>query len=108
MNPLDRYQEVGQAVAEKETGFGQMFGKPCIQLEGKAFAVFFQEAMVFKLTGEAHLQALQLEGAKLWDPSGKKRPMKDWVQVPFAHEQAWPAFAAIALKQCRTALQRQA
>ena len=36
--------------------------------------------------------------ARLWDPSGKHRPMKEWVQIPFACARAWPELAAQALK----------
>lgn len=71
----------------------QMFGKPCFKIEGKAFACFFAECMVFKLGGESHSRALALEGAMLFDPSGKGRPMKAWVQVPAAHAALWPALA---------------
>lgn len=38
--------------------------------------------MVFKLTGGIHQEALSLDGSQLFDPSGKKRRMKEWVQVP--------------------------
>jgi hypothetical protein len=53
---------------------GKIFGKACIKTHGKA-----------------------LDGAQLWDPSGKHRPMKEWVQIPFACAHAWPAMAARAL-----------
>ena len=48
--------------------------------------------MVFKLTGTDHTQALALEGAHLFDPSGKGRAMKEWVQAPFDQVAAWPSF----------------
>ncbi|MCB0739092.1 MAG: hypothetical protein KDC92_16400, partial [Bacteroidetes bacterium] len=59
-----------------------MFGKPCFKINGKAFESFFQEEMVFKLNGQDHSNALSLNGAQLFDPSGKGRAMKEWVQVP--------------------------
>ena len=64
-----------------------MFGKKCFKTGkgGKPFVSFFQDCMVFKLTGADHTQALILEGAHLFDPSGKGRAMKEWVQVPFNH-----------------------
>ncbi|RYD54859.1 MAG: hypothetical protein EOP56_17985 [Sphingobacteriales bacterium] len=74
----------------------QMFGKPCFKINGKAFVCFFQGCMVFKLTGDIHAIALKLEGAKLFDPSGKGRAMKEWVQVPFAHITEWQKFAEAA------------
>lgn len=45
--------------------------------------------MVFMLTGNTHSEALSLDGSKLFDPSGKKRPMKEWVQVPFTDKVKW-------------------
>jgi len=75
----------------------QMFGKPCFKINGKAFASFFENAMVFKLTGDAHKEAMSLDGSRLFDPSGKNRPMKEWVQVPFAYRDHWQKFAQDAL-----------
>lgn len=76
----------------------QMFGKPCFNLNGKAFMCFFQNEMVFKLNGNTHKEALALKDSQLFDPSGKKRPMKEWVQVPFTHSDRWEKFAEAALK----------
>lgn len=75
-----------------------MFGKPCYKINGKAFVCFFQECMVFKLTGDTHAMALKLEGAVLFDPSGKGRAMKEWVQVPFAHKKHWTSLTNAALE----------
>jgi len=77
---------------------GQIFGKACIKTHGKALAAFFQGDIALKLSGDDHRAALTLEGARLWDPSGKHRPMKEWVQIRFACAQAWPDLAAQALK----------
>jgi len=76
----------------------QLFGKPCFKVGGKAFVCFFQNEMVFKLTNEAHSDALSLDGAQLFDPSGKKRPMKEWVQVPFDYQDQWAGFAQQAME----------
>ncbi len=75
-----------------------MFGKPCFKFDKKAFVCFYQNEMVFKLTGMVHKEALSLNGAQLFDPSGKKRPMKEWVQVPFDYAEKWSKFAEEALK----------
>lgn len=76
-----------------DTEQSQMFGKPCFKIGEKAFVAFFQDEMVFKLAGDIHAQALALEGAKLFDPAGNGRAMKQWVQVPFAHRENWVIFA---------------
>jgi len=89
------YQSIGEGLKNAEAS--AMFGKPCLKIEGKAFAAFFEEAMVFKLTGETHAQALKLSGSKLWDPSGKGRAMKEWVQVPYEHHDQWSHLAESAL-----------
>jgi len=53
--------------------------------------------MVFKLGGDVHKEALSLDGSVLFDPSGKNRPMKEWVQVTFRHKNKWEKFAKAAL-----------
>ncbi len=90
----DEYIRVGQQITGAEQS--QMFGKPCFKTGGKAFVAYFQDSMVFKLTGDAHADALALEGAQLFDPSGKGRAMKEWVQVPNAHKDLWPELASAA------------
>jgi hypothetical protein len=76
----------------------QMFGKPCFKINGKAFICFFQNEMVFKLDGDSLKEALDLKGSKLFDPSGKSRPMKEWVQIPFKHGRKWNYFTEKALE----------
>ncbi|MGZ5242711.1 MAG: hypothetical protein ACXWDO_04465 [Bacteroidia bacterium] len=54
-----------------------MFGKPCFKIKGKAFISFFQDCLVCKLSGDEHREALSLEGAVLFDPSGRGKPMEE-------------------------------
>jgi len=75
---------------------GKMFGMPCLKNNGKAFAGFYEGAMVFKLRGHKHAEALALSGARLFDPSGR-RPMKEWVEVPSEHASSWLGLAKDAL-----------
>jgi len=89
------YISIGQKIKESEQS--QMFGKPCFKINKKAFVCFFQSSMVFKLTGEAHSDALSLDGTQLFDPSGKERPMKEWVQVPFDYSDNWTEYANLAM-----------
>ncbi len=90
------YIETGKAIKDAEQS--QMFGKPCFKINGKAFVSFFQDAMIFKLKDEFHKEALSLDGAQLFDPSGKKRPMKEWVQVPYDYKDRWKTFARAAFE----------
>lgn len=57
---------------------------------------------MFKLANDAHSTALSLAGATLFDPSGKGRAMKEWVQVPFEHSGQWPKFTQSALDYVRS------
>ena len=75
----------------------QLFGKPCFKINGKSFCCFFQDEMVFKLNGEIHREALGLNGSQLFDPSGKKRPMKEWVQISFSKSKQWEKYAKAAM-----------
>ena len=63
---------------------------------GKVFAVFHEEAMAFKLSGESHAEALAIEGAQLFDPRGEGHPMKAWVQIPTAASSTWKHFVRLA------------
>jgi hypothetical protein len=89
------YLSIGQKLKGAEQS--QMFGKPCFKVNGKAFMSFFNNDLVFKLEGETHKQALSLDGSKLFDPSGKGRPIKEWVQVPFDYKNEWPVFEKAAM-----------
>jgi hypothetical protein len=71
----------------------QMFGKPCFKINGKAFMCFYDDMAVFKLKGNPHNEALSLTGSVLFDPFGRNRPMKEWVQVPFEHSGKWLTLA---------------
>lgn len=82
----------------KDAEQGKLFGKPCFKINGKAFICFFNREMVFKLKDDWHKKALDLNGSQLFDPSGKKRPMKEWVQVSFKNHSHWESFSKAALK----------
>ncbi|MCC6720604.1 MAG: hypothetical protein IT243_00250 [Bacteroidia bacterium] len=90
------FLNIGKSLENAEQS--QMFGKPCFKVNSKAFICFFQNEMVFKLNGTVHTDAINLESAKLFDPSGKNRAMKEWVQIPFKHSEQWKNFAIEAKK----------
>jgi hypothetical protein len=92
---------------EQEVTTGKWFGKPCLKVGGKVFAALWGGEMAFKLTGEAHAKALQVEGAQLFDPRGKGHPMKEWVQIPAAQSSTWNYFAQLACQYVAGAAQAQ-
>jgi hypothetical protein len=90
----------GELAAEAPVERVKMMGMPSLKAGGKMFAGISAGAMTFKLgAGQPLLsEALKLKGARLFDPSGMNRPMKDWVQVPVAHSKRWREFARAALE----------
>lgn len=97
LDPRAEYDAVvSEMLATSPTTSGKMFGMPCLKnSNGKAFAGFYEGAMVFKLGGASHAEALALSGARLFDPAGG-RPMKEWVVVPFEHSSRWLEFTRFA------------
>ena len=83
----------------------KLFGKSCFKVNKKAYVCFFQHSMVFKLTGETFNEALSLDGALLFDPSGKGRPMKEWVQVPFEYKGKWKELALKSFEYVESTIQ---
>ncbi len=93
------YKDLGLAFAEQYgTTMSQMFGKPCLKTGKKAFAAFFNDEMVFKLgREEVNLLKEKYPHSQNWDPSGKNRPMKDWLQIPNDYKEDWADLAKQAL-----------
>jgi len=56
---------------------------------------------------EAHAEALQVEGAHLFDSRSTGQPLRAWVQVPQAHSSTWGHFATLACKTVAGAAQAQ-
>lgn len=79
-----------------EAELSSLFGKICYKSDKKAFICFFRECLVAKLDGPDHTRAIGLPGATLFDPSGKGRPMKAWVQIPFNMHSEWSHMAQSA------------
>jgi len=90
---------------ELDVAMGKWFGMPCLKVNGKVFVALWEGDLVFKLTGVAHSEALQVEGARLFDPRGKGHPLKEWVRVPAAQSSTWGRFAQLACETAATASQ---
>lgn len=87
---------VTQFAGDDEVAESKWFGKICLKVNGKAFVVAFGGDLAFKLAGEQHAAAMQIEGAHLFDPRGQGRAFKDWVQVPKAQASSWADLASQA------------
>ena len=97
MSAETEYNNLVEYIGQTHGGeAGQMFGKKCIKINGKTGIALFNECVVFKLPELELKKAMALAGSVLWDPSGKGRPMKEWVQVSIAHKAKFKEFAKAA------------
>lgn len=68
----------------------QLFGKPSLKVGKRHFACFFKEALAVKLGADTiQTRSSEFVGSILFDPSGKGRPMKDWLQISNQYETQW-------------------
>ncbi len=93
---IDLFGELSGKMSYEGLTNSSLFGKSCIKIAGKSCVALFHDSVVFKLSGDSHMMALGLSGAVLWDPSGKGRPMREWVSVPHCHAAHWLALANAA------------
>src|SRR5437588_2749473 len=100
LDPRAEYDEVAAEITATSPAItSKMFGMPCLKnANGKAFAGYYQGAMTFKLGAPTHGETLALPGARLFDPSGMGRPMKEWVEVPSEHATRWLELAREAMR----------
>ena len=92
-----RYDEIAAGLAGAGVKASTMFGMPTLKRNGKAIGGLWGDAMTFKLAPDTLAEALRLEGAQQFDPSGLGRPMKAWVVVPLAQSREWDRLAQLAL-----------
>ncbi|MCW2920405.1 MAG: hypothetical protein JWL76_279 [Thermoleophilia bacterium] len=78
---------------------GKMFGRDAVMYRGKAIACFIPDGCTIPLDDPEHADALALSGAKLFDPSGKGRPMKAWVVLGPEHAGRVTEFARAAARR---------
>ncbi len=99
------YQDIADELTAQNPDVvkSQMFGMPVLKIGRKALAGDWHGDMVFKLAldSQSHADALKLPGAVLFDP-GMGKPMKEWVVVPKAQSDHWPALAMAALEYVET------
>ena len=87
-----------------EAKLGKMFGADCIKSpSGKAAAVLWQEAVLFKLAPDKIEEALQLEySSPATHLYAADRPMKGWVKIAWQHSNQWAYFAREAIAYLTT------
>jgi hypothetical protein len=99
MDAEARFDGIVDDLAPRGVLPGALFGARSLTLEGTAFACLKSDQLAVKLGAGtvAHTEALTIDGASLFDPSGKGRPFKDWVAVPSAQSDEWGRLAEAGL-----------
>jgi hypothetical protein len=59
----------------------QMFGMPCVKIGGKTFAGLWKNSLVVKIGAPRVETLLKAKAGRQFDPSGMKRPMKEWIMI---------------------------
>jgi hypothetical protein len=98
----ERYEDIVDAICawHEEARASKLFSMPCVKRSGKFVFGLGREGMVLKLTDpETHRRALALDGAHLFDPSGRGEPFRQWVVVPPSRVDEWESLAYEALGQ---------
>ncbi len=80
---------------------GKMMSSPAIQYQGKVFAFFYNQKMVFKLGRDFQPESLGIHEYSLLAPFKTKPPMVDWFEIPSTEQQRWEELARYALQQLR-------
>ena len=80
---------------------GKMFGALCMKTpNGKSAAMIWKDHLVVKLKGDLLNEALNLSGAKIFEPMDG-RPMKEWVQIPFMHKDRWKEYTLLSINSVK-------
>jgi len=96
MNPESYFHEIGRSIADSKKS--NMFGVLCYKLGRRPYILFHQDEIICKLFEEASQEAMELEGAAYFAPMGPDKPMRNWVQIPFVHQEQWPMYAQLAFE----------
>lgn len=98
------FDEVAADLVPRGASTGAMFGARCLKLERKVFATAGHDRITVKLGAGTPPHASALEIGEPFDPSGKGRPMKEW--VTFDAEQDADAVAGFVHAAFELALER--
>jgi hypothetical protein len=73
----------------------RMMGMPALKRVGKLFGGFHDEALIVRLGRQRVDELIAADLGSAFDPSGRGRPMKDWIAIPLPAD-AWNDLATEA------------
>ena len=91
------YGEVVQALlSDPRVTEASLFGMPALKVGGKAFAGLWEKQLVVKIGAPRTEELLKAKAGKSFDPSGRGRPMKEWIAIKEPAAQARKKWLALA------------
>ncbi len=87
---------VNELLTDPRVTEASMFGMPTLKVGGKAFAGLWEQQLVVKIGLPRTQELLKAKAGKPFDPSGRGRPMKEWIAVKEPAAQAKKKWLALA------------
>jgi hypothetical protein len=76
----------------------RMMSAPGITFNGKVFAFYWKEEMIFRLGKGFDADAFGLKEWHLLNPFKERPPMAGWFCVPYSQSRHWETLAKLAMK----------
>lgn len=100
MTPEEKFKSVANSLEQHQgVSLGKMMSSPGIQYNGKNFAFFYRDEMVFKMGREWQPEE---DGIREWNnlaPFKQKAPLYDWFCITAKDSDLWPSLATKALSR---------
>ncbi len=91
------YREVVEALlSDPRVTEANMFGMPALKVGGKAFAGLWEKQLVVKVGAPRAQELFKTKAGGAFDPSGRGRPMKEWIAITAPASQAKKKWLTLA------------
>lgn len=100
MTPEAKFRSVAESLTQHQgVTLGKMMSSPGIQYNGKNFAFFYRDEMVFKLGREWNPEDDSIRNFKQLAPFKEKAPLYDWFCISTKDADLWQNLAMKALSR---------
>lgn len=100
MNPEDKFKTVASGLEQHQgVSLSKITPSPELHYNGKSFAFFHQDEMVFRLGKEWNPEEDGILKWKNISPLNKDEPLNDWFSITAKDADLWPILATQALSR---------
>ena len=100
MNAEQKFHSIAHNLDKHQgVALGKMMSSPGIQYNGKNFAFYHREEMIFRLGRDWKPEKLGIKNWSNLSPFKNKPPMYDWFCITFDDADLWPQLATMALSR---------